>query len=459
MQENENYYNGDFQHGYVTGVENIDKSTYEGYLSSHVNFEWLQKRIDEKKNEVYRIDNEIAIAKDKRKSIFDRLQEFTIGVNTHSQNVKYIESRIDENQQRINHLDKKRNYNESPYSFLAGILYLLAGVAFVAGDLIISHEIVAYALNIRNNTEAWSFAIGLAMLSILLKPAYERLVEQPYIHDYSPKTKRVYGIFQAFLLIFTVGTMFILGWFRYEAYKTDKLKDGINKQIKAMQLNTQPLDPTAIQPSENQALIQKMDEQLKAYDQLNISLVNSPWALFSFVLSGILFAIAGAICLGIAFPILQAYWYRWFQATPAINQLKKRNLKLNEELKTAQKLLSEQVVNKSILEHDLSLLPNLDELKAEKIAMLKEIENYLQDSKMADQDRRINTFNDGFAKGNAQAEGLTEEEYEELRSASIRQMQNAQDSKTDPTPKVYRNNGLRPHQALRKVITDQFNQN
>jgi hypothetical protein len=41
----------------------------------------------------------------------------------------------------------------------------------------------------------------------------------------------------------------------------------------------------------------------------------------------------------------------------------------------------------------------------------------------------------------------------------VRQMRNAQDITIDAGPKVYRNNGLRPHQALRKVITEQLNQN
>ena len=75
----------------------------------------------------------------------------------------------------------KRRTKASPdYSLFAGLLFLVAGISFLAGDLIISHEIVAYALNIRNPNEAWAFAVGLAMVSILLKPAYDRLIEQPY---------------------------------------------------------------------------------------------------------------------------------------------------------------------------------------------------------------------------------------------------------------------------------------
>ncbi len=457
MEKENEYYNGDYQHGYITGVESVDKATYESFLSSHVSYEWLQERIAEKRSEIAEIDETIKHSKENQKVAYDKLQEHTQAVNTQTQHIGYIQKEIDANTERIDFLDGKRKKSESPYSLFAGILYLFAGVAFVAGDLIISHEIVAYALNIRNNFEAWAFAIGLAMLSILLKPAYERLVEQPYLTDYNAKTKKVYGIFQGFLLVFSIGTMLVLGWFRYEAYKTDKLKEGINKQIKAMQVNTIPLDPTTAQPSDNQALIQKMDEQLKAYDKLNIDLVNSPWALMSFVLSGILFAIAGAICLGIALPVMQSYWYRWLQSGPGIRRLRKKNVKLTDELKAAEKVLSEQITQKNILENDLVNLPSIAELKEEKKAISTEIANMLEHTRQVDQDRRINSFNDGVAKGGANRGEMTDEEYEEFRTASIRQMRNAQDSKSDSGAKVYRNNGLRPHQALRKVITEQFN--
>jgi hypothetical protein len=458
-QDEENYFNDDFEHGYTTGVEQVDKTTYEGYLSSHVSYEWLQKRIEEKRTEVEKIDAEISETKQKRKSAFDKLQEFVSGESVASKNVGYVQDKIDALKAKINLLEIRRNKTESPYSLLAGVLYLLAGAAFIAGDLIISHEIVAYALNIRDNFEAWAFAVGLAMLSVLLKPAYERLVEQPYLTDYNAKTKRVYAIFQGFLLAFAVGTMLILGWFRYEAYRTDKLKEGINKQIKTLQINAQPLDATAAQSVDNQAIIKQMDDQMKAYDKLNLELVNSPWALASFVLSGVLFALAGAICLGIAFPILQSYWYRWFQVGPSLRRLQKQGLKLTEEIQSVEKLLAEQSTQKNVLQHDLELLPNLEELKTEKKVLLEEISKYFEDSKLADQDRRIHTFNDGVAKGDANRGEMTEDEYEEFRSTSVRQMKNAQDARPESSPKVYRNNGLRPHQALRKAITEQFNQN
>lgn len=75
MENQEDYYNGDFQHGYLIGVENIrkDKSKeedpYEGYLSSHVTYGWLQERIAEKREEVAILDKEINESKEKEKRL------------------------------------------------------------------------------------------------------------------------------------------------------------------------------------------------------------------------------------------------------------------------------------------------------------------------------------------------------------------------------------------------------
>lgn len=454
---NEEYQNDDFLHGFRSGTEDIQKDTYEGYLSNQVSFEYYQERINERKTEIAEIDTKLASSKTEQKTLFQLLQNHTAGVDMEQRNLNRLNGSRQANNARIEAIETKKAQHKTPYALLAGVLYLLAGVAFVAGDLIISHEIVAYALNIRNNTEAWAFAIGLASLSILLKPAYERLVEQPYLNDYNPKTKRIYGYFQTLLVVFAMGTMVVLGWFRYEAYKTDKLKDGINKQIQALQLDSQPIDPT--QPVDNQALIIKMDEKLKAFDALNLSLVNSQWALLSFVLSGVLFAIAGAICLGIAFPILHAYWYRWLQAGPAVRRLTKQNKKTETEFSEIEKRWLEARKQQIVVQNDIDFLPNASELKTRREELVKEIEDLLSKCKGVDIDRRIYTYNDGYEMGKTSREGMTDDEFAAYRNSQLRIIKDAKNDTPDRSPKVYRNNGLRPHQALRKAITDGFSEN
>lgn len=454
---NEAYQNEDFQQGFRSGTEAIDRETYEGFLDSQVNYTYFQERIAEKRSEISEINEEITRVSDEAKALFGELQEHTAEVNLLQGRKQNVVNEIEQLDERIVAIESKKAAHKTPYALMAGVLYLLAGVAFVAGDLIISHEIVAYALNIRNTTEAWAFAIGLASLSILLKPAYERLVEQPYLNDYTPKTKRTYGYFQTFLVIFAVGTMVVLGWFRYEAYKTDKLKEGINKQIQALQLDSQPIDPT--QPVDNQALILKMDEKLQAFENLNLALVNSTWALLSFVLSGVLFALAGAICLGIAFPILHTFWYRWLQASPAIKRLTKRRNKLkNLENEVDTQLIEAQKL-RAIAQNTIDLLPNLAELNIRKTNLRAAIDELLNTSKRHDIDRRIYAYSDGYETGKMNRNGMTDAEFSAYRQSQFNTINEAKTDIPERTPKVYRKDGLRPHQALRKAITDSFREN
>jgi hypothetical protein len=59
--------NGDYQHGYTRGMEGIDREVYENYLSSNVTHDWIQDRLNEKKQELSetRSRNQQALAEHK----------------------------------------------------------------------------------------------------------------------------------------------------------------------------------------------------------------------------------------------------------------------------------------------------------------------------------------------------------------------------------------------------------
>ena len=450
----ENY---DFQHGYHSGLESVDKNTYEGYLSSQVNFEWLSRQLVEKRQEILDLEKVIDHVKVRFKEAYDALQDRILKVSLAGKNKDRTESQLAENQESINYFTAKRNSVAHKYSLFAGLIYLLAGISFVAGDLIISHEIVAYALNIRNNFEAWAFAVGLAMVSVLLKPAYERLIENPYTENPSVRSKRVYAWFKGVTVVFAVATLFILGWFRYEAYKTDKMKEGVNKSIKQLQNQAfDPLNPTAAPSPE---LTKQIDAKLKIFDVLNEKLVNSPWALASFVLSGILFALAGAICLGIAFPVLQCYWQRWLQIDPKLKRLRKAQKGLTTDLQAFEIELSQQIVQKNILENDLKLLPNLENLQAQKQALQEEIKGIENETRLAETDARIGAYNDGFGKGSMVREVINDDEVNQfVRDNYFDTSTLASKAKASSggSAMFSKRPNLRPHQQLRKLISEDF---
>jgi uncharacterized protein YoxC len=452
----ENY---DFQHGYHSGLESVDKNTYEGYLSSQVNFEWLTRQLAEKKQELSDLEKVIDHVKVRFKEAFDGLQDRILKVNLAGKNKDRIEEQLSENQKSTRHFSEKRTAVGHKYSLFAGLIYLLAGISFVAGDLIISHEIVAYALNIRNNFEAWAFAVGLAMVSVLLKPAYERLIENPYSETPSTHSKRVYAWFKGITVVFAVATLFILGWFRYEAYKTDKMKESVNKSIKQLQNQSiDPLNPTAALSPE---VTQQIESKMRIFDSLNEKLVNSPWALASFVLSGILFALAGAICLGIAFPVLQCYWQRWLQIDPKLKRLRKEQKKLTADLQTIEVEFAEHIVQKNVLENDLKLLPTLESLQSQKQNLQHEIRSIEDNTRLAETDARIGAYNDGFGKGSMVREVINDDEVSQFVRDSyfdVSTLASKAKSASGDKAMFSKRPTLRPHQQLRKLISEDFSE-
>lgn len=457
MDENQPSQQPDYQHGYASGIEGVDRQLYEAYLSSKVNHEWVEERLQEKRTQVVEIEGKRADAVAQRKVSFDKLQEHLLGLTTTSAKIKMVDESAVAIEEETTRLREKRDKAAGHYSLLAGIIFLLAGISFIAGDLIISHEIVAYALNIRNSNEAWAFAIGLAMVSILLKPAYDRLIEGPYHNDDSPQAKVRYGRFKVILAVFAVATLLVLGWFRYEAYRTDKLKEAINKSIKNLQLNA--VDPLTGAAINSPQLTNQIEKALRDSDELNLTLVNSPWALLSFVLSGVLFAVAGAVSLGMALPVLQSFWYRWLQIDPRLWRLKRRRKKLNKEMEALQAVLAGQLTQKNILENDLSTLPSLEALKEEDIKLKEEIESLEEERKLVLTDYRIHAYGDGYARGGVVRDIMSEEEFEQWKNSHLTVSNLALRAKSNPGDRAVtrsKSSGMRPHQVIRKAITDRF---
>lgn len=405
----------DFQHGYTSGVEGVNRETYEGYLSSQVNTDWLLERIQEKRIEVGDIERQLIETTAANRAAFAELQTHTTQVDRLTKELSRREADRQALEIDRDTLRARRTKAAPEYSLLAGLLFMGAGISFLAGDLIISHEIVAYALNIRNTNEAWAFAVGLAMVSILLKPAYDRLIEQPY-QENPVQNGRKYERFKVTLAVFAVLTLAVLGWFRYEAYRTDQLKAAINKSIRQLQLNT---DPTAATQTLSPSTLNKIEQQLAESSELNLALVNSPWALLSFVLSGILFALAGAVCLGIALPVLSAFWFRWLQADIKLWKLRRRLKRLDKEVTPLEAQLAEERTQQNVLQHNFDLLPNLAELKAHRLVLLSDINELLAELKLAQTDSRISNFNDGYEQGGATRSGLTDEEQQQLRKQML----------------------------------------
>jgi hypothetical protein len=453
--------NPDFQHGYTSGMEGVNRETYEGYLSSQVSTDWLTERIGERRTDLATTERQLTEATEANRTAYAELQTHALQVERLDKQVKQREADRQALEADRDSLRARRTKASPDYSLLAGLLFLVAGISFLAGDLIISHEIVAYALNIRNTNEAWAFAVGLAMVSILLKPAYDRLIEKPYQEN--PEQNRTkYERFKIVLALFSILTLAVLGWFRYEAYRTDQLKAAINKSVRQLQLNT---DPMAATQTLSPATLSKIEKQLGESSELNLALVNSPWALLSFVLSGILFALAGAVCLGIALPVLSAFWFRWLQADIKLWKLRRRIKRVDKALAPLEAQLTEQRTRQNVLQHNLDLLPVLDELRGQRRTTTAELNELLAELKLAQTDSRISNFNDGYGQGEASRTVLSDDEQRQLRKERLslqagNRLNGSRVNGMAGTPSDKGQNGkpqgLRPYQSVRKFLSDEL---
>lgn len=390
----------DYQNGHDRGAANTRPDHYEGHIASQLYAEALTAQIQDKREVMARLDAQITAVGEARHATVQHREPHARRVQWLTKQLARAETDRQTVQAEQTALQTRRQAAVTEYSLVAGLLFLVAGLLFLAGDLIISHEIVAYALNIRNEVEAWAFAGGLAMVSVLLKPAYDRLIEQPY-----QANKTTYGLryqrFKLALVLFSVLTLGVLGWFRYEAYRTDQRKAAINKTIRQLQQSAPIAADAGVDPTLTPAVLSQIDAQLQQSAGLSQALVSSPRALASFVLSGLLFALAGAVCLGLGLPVLTTFWFRWVQAGGRLARLRRRLRRLDKQAAPLEVALLESQTQQAILDHELGLLPHPATLQKQHQQLGTELSNLLIEHRLAETDSRIHAFNDGYSRGAA----------------------------------------------------------
>jgi len=88
---------------------------------------------------------------------------------------------------------------------------------------------------------------------------------------------------------------------------------------------------------------------------------------------------------------------------------------LDKEITPLETQLAEQRIRQNVLQHDLDLLPALDELHQQRRAIIAEISDLLAELKLAQTDSRISNFNDGYSQGEATLTFLNDDEQRQLR--------------------------------------------
>ena len=130
--------NNDFQQGYERGLENTSASAVKEKLSAQSSYKYAQESLVENNKQRQEITQRLASTIEKHRSVNSGFQKFTNQLNHKANEKAELKQKITNNEQIIADLQEQKTSQKSPYTLLAGVLYLLAGFAFLAGDLIIS---------------------------------------------------------------------------------------------------------------------------------------------------------------------------------------------------------------------------------------------------------------------------------------------------------------------------------
>jgi hypothetical protein len=197
-------------------------------------------------------------------------------------------------------------------SVLALVLMLVAAISFISADFIISYTVVSTQLLLNGqifggteilgfNPSSLIFALALAAIPFLLKPAYDRLVEQPYKLN---KNKNYFNVLIILVALTALGLLINTGFVRLKDFEDLKKNDQTNAIVigGGLALGSPPVPPVPSSPEKPEYFI-----------------------AFVVVVSGVLFALGGAILLGMGLPELRKRVKRaWLKIVLKINHRKIR---------------------------------------------------------------------------------------------------------------------------------------
>lgn len=356
-----------------------------------------------------------------------------------SVSIERLELRRGKNEEKEADLSTRIQECVSEYSWAPALLYLVAGITFIVADISITKQITAWGFDMKG-AQCWIFSMGLAFTAFLIKPAIDRLLEKPF-QAAGFKLKTVYKCVLLGLTIIGLIMLYCLGKFRSDSEIAKNQLQDINHQMDKW-------------PPNSTQYIQLQSQ----YDDIEKSLDNNPMGQNGLILSGMLFAIGGAICLSIAFGSLKHLIGRYWILPARVKRLEKEAKLLDSEIDslrlthTKTKTGQEKAEKRLLANEFFSLKDELKKLK-------EELSGLLSECYQAQYKKELALYLDGKSKGGKyEIEGRLTYKVSTDDHASI--YLGKQDAKneeqTTPSPRHYTR---RPFVKMRKMIADNYNKN
>lgn len=340
--------------GFTNGIFRLGDSRehFVQYIKYKNECERLSREILYYDKKLASIEYELKEGKNRRALLVEKIPAFESKISFSTKKKDLLENELYKQEQELESLTKKQHDLSPEYGWIASILFLLAGIVFILSDVAINYGVTAWGYNMIEE-ESIIFAIGLAFTAFLIKPFFDRMFEKEYQKNGRRMSSIMIGVYTLIMIIGLI-MLIILGVFRSDAQDMQGQINSLNSQIN----NEQSLGNDATQLINQQGTLSK-------------DINSNVWGKIGIVLSGIVFAIGGAISFSISLPNLSQlsskYWF-----IPLIKKKIGIGLKQNREdyLNTIQELAEYDSMLKNTLQEisvieDSKLLENENNLNSE----------------------------------------------------------------------------------------------
>ncbi len=295
-----------FGHGRLHGQWRVDEATYQEYIRRKAHEEALEDQLrhcEAAIDEAQRTRTEAATLRGRAAAKEVEIDHARSALTDSKGRIQEVKQQIAAARERLARLHGRGSLGY-------GLLYGLTGLVFIVGDVALARYTVSKALRM-NGWEGWAFACGLALLAIVLKPLYDRLIEDRFYEGH----RRAFVTVITGAAIAVAVLLLILGSYRSDFMRLTVQDTDLHNRIE--QIDTRI---SQLQQAEQLETIPLLESQRTELEQergeIRSLIAQNQFGKWTLILAQLLFAVAGAICLGISF----RHWLDWYHLRRPLRQ-------------------------------------------------------------------------------------------------------------------------------------------
>ena len=305
-------------HGFTNGLLRLDPVPFGAFIENDERLNQAQVEADRARANVQAAESRRDAVRQARCQHQEGTLDAACALDQHTRATDDLRAAADRHRAQRAALDAEKHALRPPYSWVPALLFLLASIFFIGSDVAITRDVVRSAFDMPDGLESWCYAIGLACVAFAIKPAIDRIVEKPYATD-PVAARRVNYWFLGVVGVFAIVTLAVLGAVRGDAKRLDQAETAAEIECQAAQTRVDNARYTASESEKTTAQADLTAATVKL-NAVSEERNGNGWMAWGFVLSGVLFAVAGAVCLGIGFPAIAQFATRAVPAAQADRQ-------------------------------------------------------------------------------------------------------------------------------------------